>query len=143
MYVLNFKIRRISVARAKICTYDPCNARQISSPLIEYTELDPALCLELQNIVETLAAPGKGLLACDESPASLDERFQQFGLENTESTRRDYRQMLLSADKVAARDDSRNFRRRQRRNATDPKYSFDLGDARARALSLLIVALNN
>ncbi|XP_067214844.1 fructose-bisphosphate aldolase C-like isoform X4 [Linepithema humile] len=55
---------------------------------------------ELHKIIETIAAPGKGLLACDESPLSLNERFHMLGIENTESTRRDYREMLLSADKT-------------------------------------------
>jgi len=83
---------------------------QISSSVTKYTELDPALSLELQKIIEAINAPKKGLLACDESPASLEQRFQEIGIDNTESTRRAYREMLLSADKVAACDDSRNFR---------------------------------
>ncbi|XP_019885752.1 fructose-bisphosphate aldolase [Ooceraea biroi] len=78
-----------------------CNCKdKISSSVIKCTDLNLALCLELQKIVETIAAPGKGLLACDESPSSLNERFQEIGIENTESTRRDYREMLLSADKA-------------------------------------------
>lgn len=88
--------------------------RQISSSITKCTKLDPALSLELQKIIETISAPRKGLLACDESPASLDQRFQEIGTENTESTRRAYREMLLSADKVAACDGSRNFRPRRK-----------------------------
>lgn len=110
--------------------YDLCNTCQISSPDIECAEPDPALRLELQNIIETIAAPGKGLLACDESPENLGERFQELGIENTESTRRDYREMLLSADKVAARDCGRNFelRRRERikTHTIDLECDFDL-----------------
>ncbi|XP_029053352.1 fructose-bisphosphate aldolase-like, partial [Osmia bicornis bicornis] len=72
---------------------------QISSPITKYTELDPALCLELRKIVNTLIAPGKGLLASDESPTSLEKRFDELNIENSETTRRDYRQMLFTADK--------------------------------------------
>lgn len=63
-------------------------------------ELEPALCQELQKIVDALIVPGKGLLASDESPSSLQKRFDDLGVENTETNRRDYRQMLFSADKV-------------------------------------------
>ncbi|XP_011867693.1 PREDICTED: fructose-bisphosphate aldolase-like [Vollenhovia emeryi] len=63
------------------------------------TKLDPALSLELEKIIEAISAPRKGLLACDESPVSLEERFQEIGVDNTESTRRVYREMLFSADK--------------------------------------------
>lgn len=73
---------------------------QVSSPITKYTELDPALCQELRRIVEALIAPGKGLLACDESPGSLQGRFDELGVDNTECSRRDYRQILFSADKV-------------------------------------------
>lgn len=73
---------------------------QVSSPITKYTELEPALCQELKKIVEAVVVPGKGLLACDESPASLQKRFDELGVENTEINRRNYRQMLFSADKV-------------------------------------------
>lgn len=73
--------------------------RQKISSSTKCTELDPTLCLELQKIIEAIVTPGKGLLACDESPASLDQRFQEHGIENTEITRCAYREMLLSAHK--------------------------------------------
>lgn len=98
--------------------------RQMSSSFTRYTELDPALSLELEKIIETISAPRKGLLACDESPASLEDRFQEIGIDNTESTRHAYREMLLSADKVAACDGSRNFRSRQGCNAINSTCSF-------------------
>ncbi|XP_076181173.1 fructose-bisphosphate aldolase [Ptiloglossa arizonensis] len=71
---------------------------QILSPVTKYAELDPALCSELEKIVNTILVPGKGILACDESPASLQKRFNDLGIENTEETRRDYRQMLFTDD---------------------------------------------
>jgi len=77
------------------------NTHQILSPITKCTELKVAICLELQKIIEALTMPGKGVLACDESPSSLDSRFANINLENTENARRDYREMLLSAGKVA------------------------------------------
>ncbi|XP_012224742.1 fructose-bisphosphate aldolase-like isoform X2 [Linepithema humile] len=87
--------RKMTQLETKCCCKD-----KILSSITNCTELDPALCQELHKIIETIAAPGKGLLACDESPLSLNERFHMLGIENTESTRRDYREMLLSADKT-------------------------------------------
>ncbi|KZC13967.1 Fructose-bisphosphate aldolase, partial [Dufourea novaeangliae] len=74
-----------------------CNV-QLLSPVTKYTELNPALCAELQKIVDTILTPGKGIIACDESPESLDKRFEELGIANTETARRDYRQMLFSTD---------------------------------------------
>lgn len=68
--------------------------------MTKYTKVDPALQQELQKIVESLSVPGKGIWALDESSSSLDAKFRQIGIENTETARRDYREMLLSADKV-------------------------------------------
>ena len=43
-----------------------------------------------------LVVPGKGLLAADESPATIGRRFAAVGVENTEEHRRAYRQVLLT-----------------------------------------------
>lgn len=68
--------------------------------IMEFKKMEPALCLELKTIVKALSVPGKGILAADESPASLEERFRNLNLENSEITRRDYREMLISTDEV-------------------------------------------
>jgi len=41
-------------------------------------------------------APGKGILAADESTGTIKKRFEQIGVESTEWNRRQYRQMLLT-----------------------------------------------
>lgn len=74
-------------------------AQLISS--VATCELDFALRLELKKIIASIAAPGKGLLACDETSTNMDEKFREIGTENTETKRREYREMLLSANKVA------------------------------------------
>jgi fructose-bisphosphate aldolase, class I len=43
-----------------------------------------------------LVAPGKGILAADESHATIGRRFEAFGIPNSEENRRRYRQMLFT-----------------------------------------------
>ncbi|XP_033216412.1 fructose-bisphosphate aldolase-like [Belonocnema kinseyi] len=79
---------------------EKCSCKsKVSGKSVQYNKLEPALRLELRTIVKALSLPGKGLLAADESPSSLGERFKLLDLENSETTRRDYRQMLFSTDK--------------------------------------------
>ena len=51
----------------------------------------------LFDTAEALVAPGKGILAADESTGTIGKRFAALGIENTEQNRRDYREMLFSA----------------------------------------------
>lgn len=44
---------------------------------------------------QALVAPGKGILAADESARTITRRFDSIGVESTERTRRDYREMLF------------------------------------------------
>lgn len=50
----------------------------------------------LSEIAQKLVAPGKGILAADESTPTIEKRFQTIGVESTEETRRDYRAALFS-----------------------------------------------
>src|SRR4029450_1858688 len=50
----------------------------------------------LQDTARALVAPGKGILAADESHATIGRRFEPLGIANSEETRRRYRQMLLT-----------------------------------------------
>ncbi|MDX0429240.1 fructose-bisphosphate aldolase class I [Sinorhizobium medicae] len=52
----------------------------------------------LEDIAVAMVANGRGLLAADESTATIKKRFDGIGLESTETSRRDYREMLLRAD---------------------------------------------
>lgn len=54
---------------------------------------------ELKRIANAICAPGKGILAADESTATIGKRFTGIGVENTEDNRRLYRQLLFSTDK--------------------------------------------
>ncbi len=50
---------------------------------------------ELNGIAKKMVAKGKGLLAADESNATIAKRFDKIGVANTEDNRRDYREMLF------------------------------------------------
>ncbi len=54
----------------------------------------------LSEIASQLVAPGKGILAADESTGTIKKRFDSIGLESTETHRRDYREMLFGADEA-------------------------------------------
>src|SRR5690242_19794221 len=54
---------------------------------------------ELNKIANKMVAPGKGLLAADESTGTIQKRFDKIGVANTEENRRDYREMLFRTDK--------------------------------------------
>jgi fructose-bisphosphate aldolase, class I len=54
---------------------------------------------ELNKVANAMVAPGKGILAADESTGTIKRRFDAIGVENTENNRRDYRELLFrSAD---------------------------------------------
>lgn len=53
----------------------------------------PAVQKELKCIAEQIVAPGKGILAADESVSTMGKRLQDIGVENTEELRRQYRQV--------------------------------------------------
>lgn len=55
----------------------------------------------LEQTAKALVAPGKGILAADESTSTIGKRFQSIGLDNTEPNRRDYRQLLFTTGDVA------------------------------------------
>src|SRR3989338_7808337 len=51
---------------------------------------------KLTRIARALVAPGKGILAMDESSCTIRKRFEEVGVKDTEETRRAYREMLLT-----------------------------------------------
>jgi len=51
---------------------------------------------ELESTARALVAPGKGILAADESTGTIKKRFDKISVESTETNRRDYREMLFT-----------------------------------------------
>jgi fructose-bisphosphate aldolase class I len=50
---------------------------------------------KLEEVARTLVAPGKGILAADESGPTIEKRFKSIDVPSTEQNRRDYREMLF------------------------------------------------
>src|SRR5947199_2631417 len=50
---------------------------------------------ELNKIAEAMVAPGRGILAADESSGTITKRFESIGVESTPDSRRDYRELLF------------------------------------------------
>jgi fructose-bisphosphate aldolase, class I len=49
----------------------------------------------LESTASALLAPGKGILAADESLPTIGKRFKELGIASTEENRRDYRELLF------------------------------------------------
>ncbi|MET0276594.1 MAG: class I fructose-bisphosphate aldolase [Acidimicrobiia bacterium] len=56
---------------------------------------------ELNEIARAMVAPGKGLLAADESGGTIKKRFDSINVESTEDNRRAYREMLFRTEGAA------------------------------------------
>ena len=52
----------------------------------------------LEEIARALVAPGKGILAADESDGTIKKRFDSIGVESTEENRRAYRDLLFTTE---------------------------------------------
>jgi fructose-bisphosphate aldolase, class I len=50
---------------------------------------------ELNKVAEAMVAPGRGILAADESTGTIKKRFDALGVESTADSRRDYREMMF------------------------------------------------
>ncbi len=50
---------------------------------------------DLNKVAVAMTAPGKGILAADESTGTIKKRFDAIKTENTEDNRRDYREMMF------------------------------------------------
>lgn len=56
---------------------------------------------ELQTNAAALVAPGKGILAADESTGTIQKRLASVGVESTDESRRAYRHLLFSTEGLA------------------------------------------
>src|SRR6478672_1082833 len=55
---------------------------------------------QLAETAQAMVARGKGIIAIDESNATIAKRFAGVGVENTEENRRAYREMLLTTPRL-------------------------------------------
>ena len=56
---------------------------------------------QLAETAQAMMAPGKGIIAIDESTSTCAKRFAGVGIENTEENRRAYRELLLTTPKLS------------------------------------------
>lgn len=54
----------------------------------------------IKETAQKLIAPGKGILAADESTTTIEKRFKAIGVESTPETHRKYREMLLTTPDI-------------------------------------------
>ena len=55
---------------------------------------------QLADTARAMVAPGKGIIAIDESTSTIAKRFEAVGIPNTEENRRAYRELLLTTPKL-------------------------------------------
>jgi fructose-bisphosphate aldolase, class I len=58
---------------------------------------------ELNKVAEAMVAPGRGILAADESSGTIKKRFDAIGVESTSDTRRDYRELMFRANEAMSK----------------------------------------
>jgi fructose-bisphosphate aldolase, class I len=63
----------------------------------------PMNLAELNKVANAMVAPGRGILAADESSGTIKRRFDQIGVESTADSRRDYREMLFRSTEAMSK----------------------------------------
>jgi fructose-bisphosphate aldolase, class I len=58
---------------------------------------------ELNKVAEAMVAPGRGILAADESTSTIKKRFDAIGVESTPIARRDYREMMFRSTEAMSK----------------------------------------
>jgi fructose-bisphosphate aldolase, class I len=58
---------------------------------------------DLNKVALAMVAPGKGILAADESSGTIKKRFDAINVESTEQSRRDYREMMFRSSEAMSR----------------------------------------
>src|SRR5262252_6026092 len=58
---------------------------------------------ELNKVAQAMVAPGRGILAADESSGTIKKRFDAIGVESTEDNRRDYRELMFRSSEAMSK----------------------------------------
>jgi fructose-bisphosphate aldolase, class I len=58
---------------------------------------------ELNKVAQAMVAPGRGILAADESTGTITKRFDTLGVTSTADSRRDYREMLFRSTEAMSK----------------------------------------
>uniref|UniRef100_A0A671WPL8 Fructose-bisphosphate aldolase n=1 Tax=Sparus aurata TaxID=8175 RepID=A0A671WPL8_SPAAU len=87
-------------ARSYLCggQSSTMQAKYLQRMTHQFPSLSPEQKKELSDIAQRIVAPGKGILAADESTGTMGKRFQNINVENIEENRRCFRDILFSTD---------------------------------------------
>src|SRR3954449_7550282 len=77
---------------------EAAKSAQISNPTEKAMNL-----AELNKVAEAMVAPGRGILAADESSGTIKKRFDAIGAESTADNRRDYREFLFRSSEAMSK----------------------------------------
>src|SRR5690349_4736869 len=58
---------------------------------------------ELNKVATAMVAPGRGILAADESSGTIKKRFDSIGVESSADSRRDYRELLFRSTEAMSK----------------------------------------
>src|SRR5205814_4809052 len=58
---------------------------------------------ELNKLAQRMVAPGRGILAADESSSTIKKRFDSIGVESTADSRRDYREFMFRSTEAMSK----------------------------------------
>src|SRR6266404_1785080 len=58
---------------------------------------------ELKKVAQAMVAPGRGILAADESSGTIKKRFDAIGVDSTADNRRDYRELLFRSSEAMSK----------------------------------------
>jgi fructose-bisphosphate aldolase class I len=58
---------------------------------------------ELNKVAQAMVAPGRGILAADESTGTIKRRFDAIGADCTEDNRRDYRELMFRSSEAMSK----------------------------------------
>jgi fructose-bisphosphate aldolase class I len=63
----------------------------------------PMNLAELNKVANAMVAPGRGILAADESSGTIKKRFDQIGVESNADSRRDYRELMFRSNEAMSK----------------------------------------
>src|SRR5215831_8467054 len=63
----------------------------------------PMNLAELNKVANAMVAPGRGILAADESSGTIKKRFDAIGVESSADSRRDYRELMFRANEAMSK----------------------------------------
>ena len=89
----------------------------------------------LEAIARGMVAPGKGILAADESTGTIEQALQSINVENTEENRRAYREMLFTTPGVGRVHQRRDPLRRDAAPEDGGRHAVPAAAGEARAWS--------